>query len=126
MKIVRFNSLDFVPASHEDPKDPGALKKVLLQRDDLPPGRIQMINWARVPKGKSFSPHYHEKMIEVFIILNGQVKVKIDQEEEILAKGDLVIAREGQIHVFENISQEDVDYLALGIVTSEGGKTVNV
>lgn len=126
MKIVRFNDLDFIPASHEDPKDPGALKKVLLKRDDIPPGRIQMINWAKIPVGKTFKPHYHEKMLEVFIIMNGKVKVKIDKEEAILEKGDMVIAKEGQVHTFENLSDEDADYIAMGIVTSEDGKTVTI
>lgn len=126
MKIIRFNDLDFIPASHEDPKDPGALKKVLLKRNDLPKGRIQMINWAKIPKGKSFAPHYHEQMIEVFIIMTGKVKVKIDSEEEVLEKGDMVIAMEKQVHTMENISDENVDYITLGIATSEDGKTVNI
>ena len=126
MKIVRFSDLEFIPASHEDPKDPGALKKILLKRDDIPEGRIQMINWAKIPKGKSFAPHYHEKMIEVFIIMNGKIKAKIDQDEAILGKGDTVIAKEGQIHSMTNLGEEDVDYIAMGIVTSEGGETVNV
>lgn len=126
MKIVHFKNLEFMPASHEDPKNPGALKKVLLKKDDLPEGRIQMINWAKIPKGKSFAPHYHEKMIEVFVIMNGKVKAKIDKEEEIIEKGDMVIAVEEQIHEMKNISDEDVNYLAMGIVTSEGGKTINV
>lgn len=126
MQIVRFNDLDFIPASHEDPKDPGALKKILLKRDDIPNGRIQMINWSKIPKGKTFAPHYHEKMIEVFIIMNGKVKAKIDKEEAILEKGDMVIVMEGQVHTFENISNEPVNYFAMGVVTSEGGKTVNI
>lgn len=126
MKIVRFKDLKFIPASHEDPKDPGALKKILLKRNDLPAGRIQMINWAKIPVGKTFSPHYHQRMIEVFIIMSGKVKVKIGKEKEILEKGDLVIASEGQVHTFENISKEDVYYFAMGVVTSEGGKTINV
>lgn len=126
MKIVRFKDLDFIPASHENPKDPGALKKVLLKREDIPAGRIQMINWAKIPKGKTFAPHYHEKMIEIFIIMSGKVQARIDKQEAILEKGDMVIAIEGQIHTFENISDKDVDYFAMGIVTSEGGKTVNV
>lgn len=126
MKIVKFKDLDFIPASHEDPKDPGALKKVLLKRDDIPAGRIQMINWAKIPKGKSFAPHFHEKMIEVFIIMSGKVKVKIDKEEQILEKGDMVIAKEGQTHTMTNLSDEDVDYFAMGVITSEGGKTVNI
>lgn len=126
MKIVRFKDLNFIPASHEDPQDPGALKKILLKRDDLPSGRIQMINWAKLPKGRTFAPHYHEQMIEVFIILNGRVKAKIGSDEAILEKGDMVIAMEKEIHSFENLADEDVDYIAIGIVTSSGGKTVNV
>lgn len=126
MKIVRFNDLNFIPASHEDPQDPGSLKKILLKRDDLPPGRIQMINWARIPRGKSFAPHYHEQMIEVFIIISGKVRAKIDNDEAVLEKGDMVIASEREVHTFENIGEDDVDYFALGLVTSEGGKTVNV
>lgn len=125
MKIVRFADLDFIPASHEDIKDPGAFKKVLL-KDILPPGKIQMINWAKIPKGKAFAPHYHEEMIEVFIIISGKVKVKIDNEEAVLEKGDLVIAYERQVHTFENIGDIDVDYFALGLATKPDGKTVNV
>lgn len=86
MKIIRFNSLDYTAASHEDPVDPGALKKVLLKWDDLPAGRWQMINWAKIPHGKSFAPHFHEAMVEIFIILSGQVKAKVDQKEEVLEK----------------------------------------
>lgn len=126
MKIVRFHDFEFIPASHEDPGNPSALKKVLLKRDDLPQGRIQMINWAKLLKGKAFEPHYHEGMIEVFIIMNGKVKAKINDEEKILEKGDCVIAMEKQIHTFTNIGDEDADYFAMGIVTSEGGKSVNV
>lgn len=126
MKIVRFNNLNFIPASHEDPKDPGALKKGLLKREDIPAGRIQMINWAKIPKGKSFAPHYHESMIEVFIIMSGKVQAKIDKQEAILEKGDMVIAMEGQTHTMTNLSDGEVDYIAMGIITSEGGKTVNI
>ena len=126
MKIIRFKDLNFIPASHEDPKDPGAWKKVLLKRDDIPKGRIQMINWARIPKGKTFTPHYHQKMFEVFIIMSGKVKVKIDRKEAVLEKGDMVIAKEGQIHTMTNISDQDVDYFAMGVVIGKGGKTINL
>lgn len=125
MKIVRFKDLNFIPASHEDPKDPGVLKKVLL-KNILPPGQIQMINWARIPKGKTFAPHYHESMIEVFVMISGKVKAKIGQEEAILEKGDLVIAFEKEIHTFENISNEDADYFAMGLAIKPGGKSINV
>jgi len=126
MKIVRLQDLDFIPASHEDPKDPGALKKVLLKRGDLPEGRIQMINWSKIPVGKTFAPHYHQSMIEVFIIMSGKVKVKIDNEEAILEKGDMIIAMEKQVHTMTNIGDKDVDYFAMGVVIGKGGKTINL
>ncbi len=125
MKVVRFADLEFIPASHEDPKDPGVLKKVLL-KNILPAGQIRMINWARIPKGNAFAPHYHESMIEVFIMISGKVKAKIGNEETILEKGDLVIAYEREIHTFENISDGDADYFAMGVATKPGGKSVNV
>lgn len=126
MQIVRFKDLDFIPASHENPNDPGALKKVLLKRDNIPAGRIQMINWAKIPVGKSFAPHYHENMVEVFIIMSGKVRVKIDSEEAFLEKGDMVVAMEGQVHTMTNLSDEDVEYITMGIITSEGGRTVTI
>ena len=43
MKIVRGNSLEFIPASHEDSQNPGVLKKVLATRNDLIAGRVQMV-----------------------------------------------------------------------------------
>ncbi len=125
MQIVRFKDLNFIPASHEDPKDPGVWKKILL-KNTLPAGQIQMINWARIPKGKSFAPHYHESMIEVFVMINGKVKAKVVNEETILEKGDLVVVFEKEIHTFENISDIDVDYFAMGIATKPGGKSINV
>lgn len=126
MKIIRFDDLQFVPASHEDPQNPGVLKKVLLKKEDLLAGRIEMVNWAKLPVGRSFKPHYHEDMEEVFIILNGQAKIKIGNEEEILNEGDAVIIPMGKIHGMENISQEDVDYIALGVSLEKGGRTINV
>lgn len=126
MKIVRFTGQNFIPASHEDPKDPGALKKVLFQKDDLEPGRIQMINWATIPPGKSFTPHYHENMFEVFIIMSGRVKVRVNEEEAILEKGDGVVVPEKGIHEMTNLGEAVCEYIAMGVVTKTGGKTVNV
>lgn len=126
MEIVRFNDLEFIPASHEDPKNPSNFKKVLLKRDDLPEGRIQMINWATIPKRKSFAPHYHEKMVEVFVIMSGQIKAKINSDTAVLTAGDAVVVNPYQVHSFENITDNEISYLTIGIVTAEGGKTVIV
>jgi mannose-6-phosphate isomerase-like protein (cupin superfamily) len=124
MKIIRSQDRDIIPASHEDPKNPGVLKKILLQRDDLIDARIQMINWAFLKKGKSFKLHYHEDMEEVFIMLQGTVKMVIDNEEETLYKGDTVIIPVGSKHTMTNIGPVDAEYLAIGVAQGKRGKTI--
>lgn len=125
MKIIRSNALQFIPASHEDLNDPGVLKKVLFAKDDLIKGQVQMINWARLLPKKSFEKHYHEDMQEVFIILNGKVKMIINEEEDYLEKGDAVLIPVKAAHQMVNKSAENIEYIALGISTGENGKTVS-
>ncbi len=124
MKIIRSGQLQFIPASHEDPKAPGVLKKVLLQRDDFVDGKVRMINWALLPAGKSFRAHYHEDMEEVFIILKGMAMIRIDKEEAVLEKEDVVVVPIGKVHEMKNIGEEDIEYIVVGISEGKGGKTV--
>jgi mannose-6-phosphate isomerase-like protein (cupin superfamily) len=126
MKVVKNVDLKFIPASHEDPQNPGVFKKVLVGKNDLIKGQIMMINWAKLPVGKSFATHYHEDMEEVFIILNGKTKVKVGEKEAELERGDAVITPIKTVHEMANISTEDVYYIALGISKGEGGRSVNV
>lgn len=85
-----------------------------------------MINWSKIPIGKTFKPHYHQDMEEVFIILSGKAKISINDEEAVLKKGDTVIIPAKKIHKMENICQGEVEYLAIGITQKEGGKTIVV
>jgi mannose-6-phosphate isomerase-like protein (cupin superfamily) len=124
MKIIRFKDLKFVPASHEDPKNPAVVKKVLLTVNDLSKARIQMINWCKLPPKKTFTPHLHESMKEIYIILSGKAKIKIGNQKAILKKGDLVIIPEGKTHFMTNISPKNVEYLAMGITWGLTGKTI--
>lgn len=126
MKIIRLADIKQVPASHEDPASPGVLKQILLKRDDLPPGRIQMINWSTLLPGKSFRPHYHEAMDEVFIILNGEVEISVGKETARLERGDAVVITENAVHVMKNLTDKEVSYIAIGIARRRGGKTVVV
>lgn len=126
IKIVRASSLQFIPASHEDPKNPGSLKKVLFKRDELLNGSISMINWALLPIGKSFKAHYHEDMEEIFIILSGEAEITINHETETLKKGDAVLIPPRATHRMTNNSTEDVHYIALGISKEGKGKTIVV
>jgi quercetin dioxygenase-like cupin family protein len=113
-----------VPASHEDPVDPGVLKQILFRRENLEPGRIQMINWSTLLPGRSFRGHYHEDMDEIFIILNGKVEISVGEEKETLGKGDAVVIPEGSVHVMKNLTDNEASYIAIGIARNRGGRTV--
>lgn len=127
MKKISIKNLPTIAASHEDSNDPGVLKKVLFTDQDIPTlGKIKMINWAILPKGKSFIPHYHEDMDEIFIIISGKVRIQINDESDLLEKGDSILIRMNAVHRMENIGKKDVHYIVIGISLNTGGKTVRV
>jgi mannose-6-phosphate isomerase-like protein (cupin superfamily) len=124
MKIIRSKDVALVPASHEDLTSPGALKKVLLDRHDLMEGRVQMINWALLPKSRSFARHYHEDMEEVFVIIHGNARITVGDQEAVLGPGDAVVIAAGIVHKMENTGTDDVEYVVVGISGTGRGKTV--
>ena len=126
MQIIRGSQIEFVPASHEDPQNPGVLKRVLANKNDLLRGQVQMVNWSRLPVGSSFQPHYHEDMQEVFVMLNGRVSMSVNNETHELVGGDAILIQPREIHGMKNLCDADVEYVVFGISTEEGGKTVVV
>jgi mannose-6-phosphate isomerase-like protein (cupin superfamily) len=126
MKVIPFTSHSFTPAGHENPLSPGVLKKVLVEKGDLQKGRVQMVNWASMGVGNRFAKHYHEDMQEIFIIVQGEAKIIVGQETAVLSRGDTIVIDPHEVHQMENIGSETVEYLAIGITSEAGGKTVVV
>ena len=124
MKILRSKDIESIAASHEDVISPGVYKKVILEKTDFIEGRIQMVNWAFLPKGKSFKSHYHEDMQEVFIIIKGHVRIIVGNEQVELCKGDTVVVPVRSVHMMENIGKADVEYIVIGVSKGTGGKTI--
>jgi mannose-6-phosphate isomerase-like protein (cupin superfamily) len=126
MKIIRSDDKTYVPASHENPLAPGVWKKVLFARDELQPGTVQMINWARMPAGSSFSAHYHEDMQEIFIIVSGEAEMLVSGETVVLGCGDVIAIDANEVHRMSNRGAVEIEYVVVGITGNRGGKTVNV
>ena len=124
MQVIRGNEIEFEAASHEDPKKPGVLKRVLARKSDLMTRQVQMVNWSRLPSGSSFQSHYHEDMLEVFVMLHGPVTMTVDEKDVELSQGDAILIAPGEVHKMKNLSQKDVDYIVFGISAEKGGKTV--
>ena len=126
MRIIASATRSFVPAGHENPLSPGVLKKILLEKADLQPGRIQMVNWASLGAGKEFARHYHEDMQEIFILVQGEAEITVGTETATLHRGDAVVVDPREVHQMRNAGTEAVEYLAIGITREAGGKTVVV
>lgn len=126
MNFIPSTASDFVPASHEDPQNPGVLKRVIAVQQDFQAGQVQMLNWAQLPIGSSFRPHYHEDMQEVFVLLSGIVKMNGSDAAVIMRPGDTVIVNSLENHQMENIGDVVAEYIVFGISAQKGGRTVVV
>lgn len=126
MKHITADNCPFVPASHEDPQNPGVMKRVIATADILQLGQVMMVNWARLPAGHKFNRHYHEDMQEVFVLLSGSVAMTVDGEVVQMSSGDTVIVDPREIHEMKNIGTDTAEYIVFGISSGEDGKTVVV
>jgi mannose-6-phosphate isomerase-like protein (cupin superfamily) len=126
MRLVRSDDIEFVPASHEDPNQPGVLKRVLATKEQMLDGRPQMINWARLPVGSTFRLHYHEDMEESFIIVQGTAEMRVDGQAFRLQPGDMLVVSPYEKHDMANVGAVDVEYVVIGVSLGTGGKTVVV
>ena len=126
MRVIRANDREYIPASHEDPTKPGVLKKVLATKAEIIDGKVQMINWAKLPVGTSFRLHYHEDMEETFIVVCGTAQMRIADQTFELNKGDTAVVAPREIHEMHNIGDVDVEYVVIGVSTGENGRTIVV
>lgn len=124
MYVVRLCETPKIPASHENASHPGVWNQVLLTKANVQPGQMQMLNWATLPGSASFQPHYHEDMQEIFLILHGQVQMRVDHQIVELSDGDCVVIQPREVHQMTNLSSQEAEYIVLGISSGKGGQTV--
>jgi len=124
MKWIAAHDSGYVPASHEDPRSPGVLKRVIATRDLFQEGRVQMLNWALLPARSSFQRHYHEDMQEVFLMISGDVQMTVAGDSRRMGPGDAVIVDPGEIHRMQNLLETPAEYIVFGITSGRGGRTI--
>lgn len=119
--------------SHE--KDMSMLyKQVLFSWDKLPTeirGRLSMFNYAELAPNGYMSQHHHGSndpeigMTEIFFILEGKAKFKINEVEYDVDTNNLIIVEKGDVHSMKNEnSEKPVRFFVFGI--SNGGDTTVV
>ena len=116
MKKINQEDLEWEPATHEDPTDPGVLKKVIVKHTSVnPKSKLMMVNLCKVPVGKTHIAHSHQTMEEIFYFTEGEGEVRIGEEIESVRAGDRVIVPAIQEHKVKNTGKIELKYIGLGI-----------
>lgn len=116
IKKINENERDWEPAAHEDPKDPGVWKRVIVKHEEADPkSKLMMINLCKVPVGKTHVAHSHQTMEEIFYFTQGAGEVKIDDEVVKVEAGDRIIVPATCVHQVKNTGDTELLYVGLGI-----------
>jgi mannose-6-phosphate isomerase-like protein (cupin superfamily) len=71
----------------------------------------QSLAEARLPAGASTTPHYHPQTEEIYYILSGQGRMRIDAETSAVGPGDAVAIPPGRTHQITNVGDQPLVFL---------------
>jgi mannose-6-phosphate isomerase-like protein (cupin superfamily) len=83
---------------------------------------ITYVSYAKLQPHLSYEPHHHDDHEEVYYIINGTGKIKIENEETGLRDGDIIYIPENTTHSIINDGEETIDFLAFGGYTGKKKK----
>jgi len=105
-------------------KDGSEIRELLAHRNS----RIanQSLAEARLLPGASTAPHYHPKTEEIYYILAGQGRMRIETETAAVGAGDAIAIPPGLTHEITNTGQEPLVFLCCCAPGYEHSDTVLV
>jgi mannose-6-phosphate isomerase-like protein (cupin superfamily) len=90
-------------------KDGSEIRELLAYRNSCI--RNQTLAEARLPPGKSTTPHRHTKTEEIYYLLSGQAKMRVGQETRSVGPGDAIAIPPGASHQITNTGTEMLVFL---------------
>ncbi|MEX0979434.1 MAG: cupin domain-containing protein [Pirellulales bacterium] len=90
-------------------KDGSEIRELLAHRNSCI--ARQSLAEARLPIGASTTPHCHPQTEEIYYILSGQARMRIDTETAIVGPGDAIAIPPGMTHEITNTAQEPLVFL---------------
>jgi quercetin dioxygenase-like cupin family protein len=87
---------------------PGRRAEIKLSRDEL-----VLLEFELEPETDGAGPHFHQRHVDAFYVLEGELELTVSGEQVRAHAGDLVHAAPGVIHSFKNTSGERVRFLNL-------------
>jgi mannose-6-phosphate isomerase-like protein (cupin superfamily) len=93
----------------------GLVSHILLHEGDVPEARLT-VTWVDVAPGSGQRPHGHVPE-QVYVVVRGQGRMRVGDEERTVAGGDMVFIPPGVVHTIENASEEVLIYVSAATPT---------
>jgi mannose-6-phosphate isomerase-like protein (cupin superfamily) len=108
MKRITLNELPgWLPPKHYDL----AVRTVVGQPDGL---NNFNVGFARMEKSGRCDPHVHDNADQLFILLKGEMMMRVGNEEFLLKPGQAVLVYRGEVHSNYSVSKdEETEYLSV-------------
>ena len=90
-------------------KDKSEIRDILSPRNSSI--RNQSLAEARVLPGKSTEEHIHPKTEEIYYVLKGKGRIRIDGEERDIRLGNAIALQPGKCHEIWNMGTTDLIFL---------------
>lgn len=113
-------SLSNVPAFIT--KDGSEIRELLAYRNSVI--RNQSLAEARVPVGGSTQEHYHPRAEEIYFIMAGTGRIRIETESREVKAGDAIAISPGQKHKLWNTGAETLKLLCCCAPAYEHSDTI--
>src|SRR6266700_4013623 len=117
---MEIKNLNQVPAFIT--KDGSEIRELLAHRNSAI--RNQSLAEARLPVGGCTQEHYHKQTEEIYYILHGTGRIRIEAEERAVCAGDAIAILPGQKHKLWNTGAETLRLLCCCAPAYEDGDTV--
>jgi mannose-6-phosphate isomerase-like protein (cupin superfamily) len=75
---------------------------------------ITYVSLAKLQPGLSYEPHEHQDHEEIYYIINGSGRIKIEDEIAEFKDGDIIYIPEKAMHSITNTGETMVEFLAFG------------
>lgn len=117
--------MDIVNINEVEPfrtKDGSEIRELLAHRNSCI--RNQTLAEARLPVGRSTTPHRHLQTEEIYYILAGRGKMRIGTEIQTVSPGDAIAIEPGAVHEITNVGTEILSFLCCCVPGYEHDDTV--
>jgi mannose-6-phosphate isomerase-like protein (cupin superfamily) len=105
-------------------KDGSEIRELLAHRNSAI--RNQSLAEARLPIGAATEPHFHPRAEEIYFLLEGRGRIRVETDEREVGPGDAIAIPPGARHQITNICGETLRFLCCCAPCYENEDTVMV